>query len=66
MVWPGTKKEPFASKSRSRARMRGTPTRESSPREIMLGLFDLPLVTQDDIASKSKLRQTVGFSGLTG
>src|SRR5262249_3855502 len=60
------KKLAFTSKSASRRRTRGNPTIANSPREIMLGLLVSPSVIHDDIASRSKLRQTLGSAVLIG
>ena len=61
-MWPGTKKVAWISSRASNRRIRGTPTRApNSPREIAVGVSVPKLPIQTEIASKSKVRQTVGL-----
>ncbi len=65
IVWPGMKNVVLIPRSASSPRMRRAPTAPNSPREM--GVGDVaPRKIEDDMASKSKVRQTrrrgIGFS----
>ena len=64
-MWPGTKKVAAIPRRSSMRSSRGTPTRPpNSPRDISAG-EESPTSgpSHTDIASKSKLRQTIGPPG---
>src|SRR6185437_16195587 len=63
-VCPGTNQVEGIFHSRSMSSSRRAPTTPNSPREIALGEVAWKLPIQTEIASKSKVRQTVTFFAL--